>query len=83
MAYQCAGALQRAKGKPLVKVSTRTMDMVIELDNEAERDDLVNHLTPLTQQASIIPDDGSCQGPSQLEIMMSVSFVGPASIFVG
>lgn len=45
-----SGNLQRAKGKPLVKIPTRGLDMVLELENEAARDALVDRLSPLVQQ---------------------------------
>ena len=59
------GTLQRAKGKPLVKVSTRNMDMVLELENEAARDYLVDNLNPLVQQVQ-----DACQPKSRKHFHM-------------
>ncbi|KAK9844613.1 hypothetical protein WJX74_004672 [Apatococcus lobatus] len=51
-ASSLTGGLQKAKGKPLLKVALRTTDLVLELESDTARDTLVERLNPLMQQAS-------------------------------
>ena len=51
-ARHAAGALQKAKGKPLLRVPLVAGALVLEFEAEADRDQVVDVLTPLMRHAA-------------------------------
>ncbi len=51
-ALRRAAALQKAKGKPLLRVPLVAGALVLEFESEADRDQVVDVLTPLAKQAA-------------------------------
>lgn len=48
--FACAGQLQRAKNKPMLRIPLRNSCLVLQFDNLEDRDIVVDTLTPLVQQ---------------------------------
>ena len=46
----CAGQLQRAKNKPMLRIPLRNSFLILQFDNLEDRDVIVDTLTPLVQQ---------------------------------
>jgi len=47
----CAESLQRAKGRPLLRVPTKERPLVFQFETEADRDQAVDIITPLVKSA--------------------------------
>ena len=46
----CAGQLQRAKNKPMLRIPLRNSFLVLQFESLEDRDVIVDTLTPLVQQ---------------------------------
>lgn len=57
-----AGALQKAKGKPLLRVPLVAGALVLEFEAEADRDQVVDVLTPLMKRAAGAAHSGDPAG---------------------
>ena len=57
-----AGALQKAKGKPLLRVPLVAGALVLEFEAEADRDQVVDVLTPLMKRAAGAAHPGDATG---------------------
>ena len=56
-----AAAMQKAKGKPLLRVPLVAGALVLEFESEADRDQIVDVLTPLVKQAAGTPRLGATE----------------------
>jgi hypothetical protein len=71
-----ADSLQRAKGKPLLRIPLRTGALVFEFETEVDRDQAVDVLTPLLKEAQR-KGKGAAAGPS------AAGAVQPAAVASG
>ena len=53
--------MQKAKGKPLLRVPLVAGALVLEFESEADRDQIVDMLTPLVKQAAGTPRLGAAE----------------------
>ena len=64
----CAESLQRAKGRPLLRIPTAERPLVYQFETEADRDQAVDVITPLAKSAQekgkTLANGGSSAGKS-------------------